>query len=268
MEAILIALLLFLASCGTDPDSKSDDSTSTEPKLVWSDEFNYEGLPDSTKWTHETGGHGWGNNELQYYTAGRRQNANVINGKLYITARFEEYEGKLYTSARLVTRGKGDWTYGRIDVKAKLPKGTGTWPAIWMLGSNIGTAGWPTCGEIDIMEHVGYDQGWVHASVHTDTYNHVKGTQRTAKVFSTDVSTDFHVYSLRWTADSISVYMDDNKYFTFKKDTNATNAEWPFNKPQFLLLNIAVGGNWGGVKGVDQNAFPAVMEVDYVRVYR
>ncbi len=235
-------------------------------KLVWSDEFNYNGLPDTAKWGYDVGGHGWGNNELQYYTSGKTANARVENGNLVIEARKEIFEKNAYTSARLTTKGKGDWTYGRIDVRAKLPKGVGTWPAIWMLGSATPLK-WPDDGEIDIMEHVGYDQGMIHASVHCKKYYHSIGTQKTGKVALPDCSENFHVYSLDWNAENITVLVDDKPYFSFRNEHSDATA-WPFNKPFHLLLNIAVGGNWGGQKGVDASVYPQKMEVDYVRVYQ
>lgn len=234
-------------------------------KLVWSDEFNYTGLPDTSKWTAEVGGHGWGNNELQYYTAGRKENARVENGMLTIEARKEDLGGMKYTSARLITKGKGDWKYGRIDVRAKLPKGRGTWPAIWMLGSTT-PLNWPDDGEIDIMEHVGFNQGAIHASVHTKKYNHVIGTQRTDTIQVEDCSEDFHVYSVEWNAEYVKVFVDGNQFFHFTNEHSGYDA-WPFDNKMFLLLNIAVGGNWGGMKGVDETVWPQKMEVDYVRVY-
>jgi len=235
-------------------------------KLVWSDEFNYKGLPDQNKWGYDTGGHGWGNNELQYYTFKKKKNARVENGHLVIEAHKEQIGSNAYTSARLVTKGKGDWTSGRIEVRAKLPKGLGTWPAIWMLGSKTPLT-WPDDGEIDIMEHVGFDQGNIHASVHTKKYNHVIGTQKTDTIRVNDCSDAFHVYQLDWDAETIRVGIDNNYYFTFKNEHTDRTA-WPFNEPIYLLLNIAVGGNWGGQKGVDSTIYPLRMEIDYVRVYQ
>ncbi|HEY1112782.1 MAG TPA: glycoside hydrolase family 16 protein, partial [Chitinophagaceae bacterium] len=234
--------------------------------LVWSDEFNYTGLPDSTKWNYDTGGHGWGNNELQFYTARRAENARVENGMLTIEARKEDWQGSKYTSARLITKGKGDWQYGRLEVRARLPKGIGTWPAIWMLASTEPLV-WPDDGEIDIMEHVGWNHGYVHASIHSKAYNHVAGTQKTDTIIVPDVSEAFHLYALDWTADSIKVSMDDSTYFRFANEGRGKDA-WPFSQPFHLLLNIAVGGNWGAVKGVDESIWPQKMEVDYVRVYK
>ena len=238
-------------------------------KLVWADEFDQAGLPDSTKWGYDVGGNGWGNNELQFYTARRAENARVENGKLVIEARKENYQGKNYTSARLLTRGKTTWTYGRIEAMAKLPKGVGTWPAVWMLGKNISTAGWPRGGEIDIMEHVGYDEGTVHGTIHSEAYNHVKNTQKGKQITVPDVTQAYHLYAIEWTANRIDFYVDNQKYNTVDKAIlGNSEAQWPFDQPFVLLLNVAVGGNWGGQKGVDENIWPQRMEVDYVRVYQ
>lgn len=236
-------------------------------QLVWSDEFNYTGLPDSTKWSCDTGGHGWGNNEKQYYTEKRIQNARVENGLLTITAIKENFEGATYTSARLITKHKGDWKYGRIETKAKLPKGRGMWPAIWMLPTDWKYGGWPASGEIDIMEHVGYVPDSVYATVHTQAYNHSIGTQKGTKTYRSDLSDDFHVYTLEWSENEIRIFIDDELYFTYANEKK-TYKEWPFDQRFHLLLNIAVGGNWGGKMGVDESVFPAAMQVDYVRVYK
>lgn len=241
-------------------------------ELVWSDEFNYSGLPDPKKWGYDVGGHGWGNKELQYYTERRKENARVENGHLIIEARRDEWEGHEYTSARLVSKGKGDWTYGRFEVSAKLPSGRGTWPAIWMLPSHKEYGGWPDGGEIDIMEHVGFDPDVVHASVHTKSYHHSIGTQRTAKLNVPTARTGFNVYAVEWTPEEIRGFINKQHFFTFKNErlTNpsADYKRWPFDKPFHLLLNMAVGGTWGGAQGVDQTIWPQRMEVDYVRVYR
>lgn len=240
-------------------------SQSKKWKLVWADEFNYSGLPDPKKWNYDVGGHGWGNNELQYYTEKRKENSRVENGKLIIEARKEEYQDKKYSSARLVTRGKGDWKYGKLEVRAKIPFGRGTWPAIWMLGSTEPLK-WPDDGEIDIMEHVGWNPYFIHASVHTKKFNHVIGTQRTDTVIVENVFEQFHVYGVEWNAEFVRVSIDGIVYFHFKNDKTGYEA-WPFDNKMHLLLNIAVGGNWGGVKGVDETIWPKRMEIDYVRVY-
>ena len=234
--------------------------------LVWNDEFDYTGLPDSSKWNYDVGGSGWGNNELQYYTADRLENARVGDGFLTITAIREPYQGSQYTSARLVSRNKGDWTYGRFEIRAKLPRGRGTWPAIWMLPTDWAYGGWPSSGEIDIMEHVGYDMDVVHATVHTQSYNHTLGTQQGSSIRVDNVDTTFHVYAIEWRPDRIDGYVDGQIYFSFSNQETG-HAEWPFDKRFHLLLNIAIGGNWGGAQGVDNSIFPQEMVVDYVRVY-
>lgn len=236
-------------------------------KLVWSDEFNYTGLPDSTKWGYDVGGNGWGNNELQYYTHADTNNATVKNGILSIMARKEKRENKDYTSARMVTRDKADWVHGRIEIRAKLPKGRGTWPAGWMLGSNIKEVGWPQCGEIDILEHVGYDPDTIVGSLHSTAYNHIKGTQKTARLFIKNPYTEFHTYAIEYNSEKMDFLLDETVYLTVRNE-HKTDKEWPFDKPQYLLLDLAVGGNWGGTKGVDETIFPATMEVDYVRVFQ
>jgi beta-glucanase (GH16 family) len=245
------------------------DPAPTGWKLVWSDEFDKDGAPDASKWSYDVGGHGWGNKELQFYTDNRRENARVENGHLIIEARREKWEGKEVTSARLVTKDKGDWTYGRFEIRAKLPRGLGTWPAIWMLPTkwDLGSGNWPDIGEIDIMEHVGYAQGVVHASTHSKAHQWRNNNQRTATIQVPDASDAFHTYTLEWEADEIRVYLDDRLYFTSKRDGGDWTS-WPFYRPFHLLLNVAFGGDWGGVKGVDHAVLPQRMEVDYVRVYQ
>jgi licheninase len=249
-----------------DADSWPSDVTWVQ---VWGDEFQYEGRPDGSKWTFETGGDGWGNQELQYYTD-RRENARVDGEHLIIEARRESFQGNQYTSARL--NSKKTWTYGRYEIRARLPEARGTWPAVWMLAAQdtYGDAYWPDNGEIDIMEHVGYDPGVVHATVHTEAYNHIQGTQVGRSTSVPDATSQFHVYTVEWTPEEIRAYVDGRKYFTFpnerRSSSGATYKEWPFDQPFFLLLNIAVGGTWGGAEGVDADAFPQTMEVDYVRV--
>ena len=237
--------------------------------LIWADEFDGEGLPDEAKWNYDVGGSGWGNNELQYYT--RDKNAFVENGNLVIEARKEEYEGMKYTSARLVSRDKGDWLYGKIEVSAKLPTGVGTWPAIWMLSTDWEYGSWPASGEIDIMEHVGYNQNTIHASVHTQSFYHKINTQKSSTKYLEGASDAFHLYAIEWLPDKIMAYIDGELYFTFNPNdfvATPTYKEWPFDKKMHLLLNLAVGGDWGGVEGVDENIYPQQMLVDYVRVYQ
>ena len=235
-------------------------------KLVWADEFNYKGLPDSSKWKYDTGGHGWGNKELQYYTKANRNNARVEKGNLVIEARKETIGSNAYSSARLSTKGKGDWQFGKIEVRAKLPKGRGTWPAIWMLGSTTPLR-WPDDGEIDIMEHVGFNPGFIHFSIHTKKYNHNIGTQKTDTLLVSDAMDAFHVYGMQWNEQSMQWFVDGKQVFEVINDGTGKEA-WPFNQPFHILLNVAVGGNWGGQKGVDESIFPQRMLIDYVRVYQ
>lgn len=236
--------------------------------LRFSDEFNYEGKPSPKYWSYDIGGNGWGNQELQFYTDSLK-NAHVSNGTLKITAINEFVGNNQYSSARLVTKGNVDFTYGRIEVKAKLPRGLGTWPAIWMLASQTeyGTAYWPDNGEIDIMEHVGFDQNNVHANIHTKAFNHSIGTNKGATIIVDSASKDFHVYACEWLPNSLTFYVDNKEYFKFLNSTSYGWEQWPFNRQFHLLLNIAVGGTWGGQKGVDSSVFPQTMEIDYVRVY-
>jgi beta-glucanase (GH16 family) len=230
---------------------------------VWQDEFDGSGLPDPAKWDYEVGL--IRNKERQYYTRGRTENARLEGGMLVIEARREPFEGAEYTSASLTSRAS--WTYGRFEVRAKLPKGRGTWPAIWTLGVNRREVGWPACGEIDIMEHVGFDPGRIHANIHTKAYNHVQRTNKGNSLMVPDASAAFHVYEAVWTPERIDMLVDGKRYFTFDKEDGGT-AVWPFDAPQYLILNLAIGGAWGGQKGIDDTAFPARYEIDYVRVYR
>ena len=273
----LTMILCTFSLWGCADDNKSDPTgvkpgtgnTTGDYELVWSDEFNYTGLPDSKKWSYDTDGNagGWGNNEAQYYTSGSLKNSEVKDGLLYINAIKEDFEGKKYTSARLVTRTKGDWLYGKIEVRAKIPDGRGMWPAIWMLPTDWTYGGWPASGEIDIMENVGYDPFVIVASAHTQAYNHVQGTQKSGKVNIADCYTQFHNYILEWEANEYRVYVDDKLVFTFQNEKKGFPV-WPFDKRFHLLLNVAVGGNWGGAKGIDDTIFPRSMAVEYVRVYQ
>lgn len=245
------------------------NSHAQRAKLVWADEFKTEGLPDSTRWGYDLGDGcpnvcNWGNNEKQYYTR-RAENAVVRNGKLIITARKEDFNKYQYTSARLVS--KESWLYGRMEIRAKLPQGKGTWPAFWMLPTDWKYGGWPKSGEIDIMEHVGYEPNKIFGTVHTEAYNHSIHTQRGDSIMIPTVESGFHRYAIDWTPEKITFYTDDKAYFTFVKEKNATSAQYPFDQPFHILLNLAVGGNWGGKYGVDDAIFPQIFEIDYVRVY-
>ncbi len=242
--------------------------TKSFDKLVWSDEFEYSGLPDSTKWGYETGF--VRNNEMQYYSK-NLENARVEGGNLVIEARVDSSilgnDTLKITSASLISAGKHDWTYGKIEVRAKIPVFLGSWPAIWLLGSNKSEIGWPACGEIDMMENVGFNPDTIHFNIHTKAYNHVKKTNKGQKVISVSPQTDYHIYALEWFPQNLDFYFDGNKVFTFANEGTGTDA-WPYDKPQYLILNLAVGGAWGGIKGVDLKALPQKMLVDYVRVYQ
>lgn len=238
-------------------------------KLVWQDEFNGSTL-DTSKWTAYVGDGcpelcGFGNNELQYYTD-RSENISFEDGKLIISALADSVKQRAYSSAKLTTKTKGDWQYGRFEVMAKVPEGKGNWPAIWMLPTENKYGGWPRSGEIDIMETVGYDRGNVHGTVHTQSFNHMLGTQKGDSVQVDDFSEAFHLYAVEWYADRIDFFIDDNKYHTFE-NTSLNSDDWPFDHPFYLILNIAIGGSWGGKYGIANDVFPNRMEIDYVRVY-
>lgn len=237
-------------------------------QLVWQDDFE---RLDTTRWTIYVGDGcpencGFGNNELQYYTD-RLANLRISDGVLRLIAAKDSMGSKAYTSAKLMTRGKGDWQYGRVEVRARLPVGRGTWPAIWLLPTLDRPMQWPRDGEIDLMEHVGYNAGTVYGTVHTQKYNHVIGTQKSDSVQVAEIGEKFHIYSLDWTPDHLNWAVDGKSYFFLSK--NDENYEgWPFDQPFYLILNLAVGGNWGGKYGVDDAVWPQVMEVDYVKVYQ
>lgn len=257
---LFLFILTGMLSCASNTEKSKEGRI-----LVFSDEFNTNGLPDSAKWTYETGGDGFGNNELQFYTQNRPENARIENGNLIIEARKEKWENNEYTSAKLVTKKTFPFQYGSVEVRAKLPKGKGTWPAIWMLSENIRE--WPDDGEIDIMEHVGYNEGFVHGSVHTKKYNHIIGTQKTDTILVKDATENFHIYRADWTPEKIEMFVDNQKFFTYI-NTEKMYEAWPFDQPFFLILNQAVGGNWGGKEGVDESIYPQKFYIDYVRIYK
>ena len=237
-------------------------------RLVWSDEFGTDGLPDPAKWVNDTAMNktGWHNKELQYYAGPRKENAAVRSGKLILTARLEslssapDWGGQRYTSARLITQGRGDWTYGFFEVRAKLPCGRGTWPAIWLLNSAVD---WPAGGELDIMEHVGRDPERVFSTVHTAAGHGAHGKGDGVRL--RDACKAFHNYQMHWTADKVRFGIDGVVHFEYRNARTGSD-QWPFDRPQFLILNIAVGGYLGGE--VDDRVFPVAMEVEHVRVYQ
>jgi beta-glucanase (GH16 family) len=231
--------------------------------LVWSDEFDYSASPATEKWGYETGY--IRNHELQYYTD-NPENVRIEEGMCIITARLEGEDS--ITSASINTFGKKDFLYGRIEVRAQIPSARGSWPAIWMLGTNRGELGWPACGEIDIMEHVGYDPDFIHANIHTGAYNHNIGTNKGNMIQVKDPWSDFHIYAVEWFEDHMDFFLDDSLYFSFENDLAGNNDTWPFDKAHYLLLNLAYGGSWGGNKGVDTTLLPLEYKIDYVRYYK
>lgn len=235
-----------------------------EKKLVWAEEFDKDGLPDETKWNFELG-KARANNEPQYHTKDLR-NVRVEGGKLIITTHLDMVDGvKKYTSARINTRGKFEFTKGRIEVRAKLPQGRGMWPAIWTLGL---TGGWPACGEIDIMEYWGHDPNTVASNVHTKDYNHSIGKGRGGKTTFEKPYADFHIYAVEWFDNRMDFYMDDNKFYSCVSKGEGIG-EWPFVAPQYLILNQALWVNFkAGEPGIDDSIFPQQFIVDYVRYYQ
>jgi beta-glucanase (GH16 family) len=267
-QCITIVVLFGGASC-TEKDDESvptvkpiEDKNwtfSTEP--VWQDEFDVTGKPLVANWTFETGGGGWGNNELQYYTKGN--NVNIENGVLTIEARNEVIENNNFTSTRMITKGKNSFLYGRFEARIKVPTGKGTWPAFWMLPDGNSYGIWPKSGEIDIMEHVGKKPNEVLTSIHTDANN--GGNSKTGRFELPTATTDFNIYRVDWTPYAVRGYVNDTKIFEYING-NTGFKTWPFDKKFFIILNVAVGGNLGGPE-VDNSIFPAKMLVDYVRVY-
>ncbi|UJR80628.1 glycoside hydrolase family 16 protein [Sandaracinus amylolyticus] len=233
-------------------------------RLVWSDEFDGTTL-DESKWVYEVQRPGWVNNELQSYTDRRRENVRVEDGHLVIEARRDFFGGE-YSSGRIKTQGRASWTYGRFEARIQVPGGWGTWPAFWMMPDDQ-HRGWPACGEIDIMEHVGYDADVVHATTHTLAYNWRSPNQRTSQTRVPGATSGYHVYAAEWTPDRIDFYVDGVRYYTSPNDRTGDDA-WPFDKRFHIILNLAVGGDWGGARGVDPNVWPQRMLVDYVRVYQ
>jgi beta-glucanase (GH16 family) len=238
-------------------------------KLVWSDEFNQLGSPDAKSWSYESGY--IRNNEAQYYTKNRPQNVRVEDGHLVIEARNDSLplpNGKIakVTSGAIETRDKASWKYGRIEVRARIPQGRGTWPAIWLMPDDP-SALWPACGEIDIMESVGFEPDVVHQTIHTRAGNALNNKQHTTFTPVKDLAADFHVYAMQWDADEMDMFIDGRETFRFVNPHTGSDA-WPFDKPFHVILNLAIGGSWGGVKGIDPSIFPCRMEVDYVRAYQ
>ncbi len=279
---LFIPVLPLLMSCQKKSESVSTGTNANDKwELVWQDEFNVDGMPDNTKWGYEEGM--VRNNEPQYYTVGRYQNAHVANGNLFITAIKEPFVNRFYqrgsaawntkdslagyTSASLITKNKQKFRYGRMEVLAKMPKGAGTWPAIWLLGNNIDTVSWPACGEIDMVEYLGKDPGSAYSTIHfnngSGNYANLSGAKYNIQPFPYD---GYHLYALEWYADRIDFFYDSTKYYS--ADLSLTGNAATFNKDFYLLMNFALGSvsNWGGP--VDDASLPANYLIDYIRVYR
>lgn len=269
----MLLLALALISCDSSPDSGEEETAIEAPPgwaLVWNDEFNGSSI-DAAKWNHEVNASGGGNNELQYYTQ-RKKNSFVENGNLVIEAhreRFMDVEGtRDYTSARMTTRGRGDWKYGRFEIRARLPKGQGIWPAIWMMPTASEYGGWAASGEIDIMEIIGSKPDLLHGTLHFGgSYPNNQSSGSSHQLSSGSLSSEFHTYAIEWKEGEIRWYIDDFLY-SRKTEWNSANAAYPapFDKEFFMILNVAVGGNWPGSPDAS-TVFPQRMEVDYVRVY-
>jgi beta-glucanase (GH16 family) len=232
-------------------------------ELKFSEGFDYEGLLDESKWDYEVGGNGWGNGELQYYTGKNPDNAKVENGALIITAQEEKFQNNDYTSSRV--RTKDGFTYGRFEITAKLPSGRGTWPAIWMLPEGNNYGGWPNSGEIDIMEHVGFDMDVVHANLHMSEFNFRKNNNPTGMMTIPNVDTEYHTFTMEWTPYQIDMYIDGYHYLYFKNDGQGPK-HWPYDESFYMLINIAIGGAWGAQQGIDP-IFPQQLVIDSIKIY-
>ena len=270
----LSLLLAFVLLCGLIPVARAEsaapdyDPSSLTYELVWADEFDADGEPDPARWAFNVGGGGWGNGELQYYMP--KGNASIENGVLTIEARKERRGTCSYSSARMITRNVADWLYCKIEVRAKLPSGKGTWPAIWMLPTDMAYGDWPASGEIDIMEHVGYDPDVIVQSIHTK--NRHGGNPISDRVTVPGVREEFHTYGVEWLPDRVIFSIDGEQTYVYAKPQTAEGERasdaWPFDQRMYLLINLAFGGTWGGNMGIDEKCLPARLEVDYVRVYQ
>ncbi len=232
--------------------------------MLWHDEFDRGTMVSPEKWAYEVGR--VRNNEAQYYTEARPENARVADGDLIVTGRREPWKGADYTSASVTTRGKFAFTYGKVEIRAQIPTGRGTWPALWLLGDTK-KYGWPECGEIDLMENVGFDPQKIHFTTHTGAFNHVIGTQRGYAVVLPHPWAEFHRYGLIWTPQRLEYFLDGEKVSEFVNDGQG-HSHWPFDAPMYLIVNLALGGGWGGQQGIDTRIFPVEYRIDYVRVWQ
>ncbi len=273
----MLLLCFALPSCTTiNQIENNSGQVPSGYKLVWRDEFSG-AAPDLSKWSYDTSRNldGWYNDERQYYSANRAKNTRIENGILILEAHkedlnktdFPDWGGQKYTSGKLISAGKFDFTYGYVEVRAKLPCQIGSWPAIWTLYSDP-NADWPDGGEIDILEHTGATPGLIQASTHTLKLNHIKGTQNTAYKTIPHACDSFHNYHLEWTKDYIKQGVDGQNYMSHLNSEPNDFGKWPFDTPQYIILNLAVGGMYVGAKGIDDNSFPWQFQIDYVRVYK
>ncbi len=273
MKAFFIVIPFLFACMYALPENKQivpfPGGSGQYKRLVWADEFDKDGLPDSSRWSYERGYKR--NKEMQYYTVQRTENTWIKDGCLTIKALNDSalVDGDIrpVTSASILTRNKADWKYGRIEVRAQVPSCLGTWPAIWMMPAGNTYGGWPKSGEIDIMEYVGYEPQKVYFNLHSEKYNHTKNTGRGTSVQSDDAHTSFHVYAVEWFEDRIDWYMDSQRVFSVSNNEPGWEA-WPFDQPFYLIINFAFGGAWGGSKGVDLTKLPQEYKIDYVRVFQ
>lgn len=246
-----------------DPDAARSRYQSAGWTLDWSDDFDGEGLPDPSKWQYEVGK--IRNREEQVYTSARPENTCLRDGHLVITAR-REGDGSI-TSASLMTYERYSFREGKVEIRAKVPQGRGVWVALWTLGTSRRQSGWPLCGEIDLMEYVGFDPDRFHFTVHTDAFNHVKQTQKGTQADVPNAADQFHRFGIVWDPRTITWFLDGEPVFAFENSGNGA-VEWPFDEPQYLLISLAIGGTWGGSHGIDESIFPAELLVDYVRVWK
>ncbi len=270
IPGVLITSLILYSCSQVKSGSLSEQPEEKRLELVWEDDFTDPVLNDE-KWTAMIGDGcpdfcGFGNNELQYYSD-REKNLRIEDGKLIILASKDTLGNGGYSSAKIVTKGKGDWKYGKVLVRAKVPYGRGTWPAIWMLPTMDGERKWPLDGEIDIMEHVGYNQGMIYGTIHSKKYNHLIGTQKVDSIALPDAHETFHDYGLEWTEESMTWSIDSEPYYTIHKGDEGYEG-WPFDQPFHLIFNLAVGGNWGGKYGIEDSIWPQTLEIDFVKIYQ
>ena len=257
---VCLAVFFLITNCDTD----ETQTVTTFDNLTWEDEFDVDGAPNSENWDYNIGGDGWGNNELQYYTD-RTENVKVEDGMLHITALQEDFEGSGYTSARMITKGKFEQTYGRYEARIKLPWGQGVWPAFWLLGADIDTNQWPNCGEIDIMENRGQEPTLINGSVHGPGYSGANAITKPYELVGDRFDTDFHIFGIEWGSDYVNFYVDDVLYNQITPED--VTGEWVFDHDFYIILNLAVGGNYVGSPN-ENTVFPQTMMVDYVKVYK